>query len=120
MAYLKWRYLNNPLQDYIVIFAKEYFIAGYVKERKKFNEFRVSEAIISKAGRKSAKSAILELANSSGAKVLSLSPDTGIFFKAGIIGNFGPVLTFKPINLSQPEFLNLKTWAYSLGDLELF
>ncbi|MGY5851066.1 GNAT family N-acetyltransferase [Salegentibacter sp. F14] len=120
MDYLKWRYLNNPLQNYLVIFGKEYFIAGYVKERKRFKEFRVSEAIISKAGRKSAKSAILKSAKTSGAKVLSISPDFGLHFKAGITGNFGPVLTFKPINLSQPEFLKLKSWAYSLGDLELF
>ncbi|SFN73819.1 GNAT family N-acetyltransferase [Salegentibacter flavus] len=120
IAYIKWRYLHNPLQNYVVIFDREYFIAGYVKERKKFNEFRVSEAIISKLGKKPAKSALLKLAKSSGAKVLSVSPDAGLRFKAGITGNFGPVLTYKPINLDQPEFLNLKTWAYSLGDLELF
>ncbi len=120
IAYIKWRYLNNPLQNYVVIFNREYLIAGYVKERKKFKEFRVSEAIISKSGKKPAKSIILKLAKLSGAKVLSISPEMGISFKAGITGNFGPVLTYKPINLNQPEFLNLKTWAYSLGDLELF
>ncbi|MBZ9729066.1 GNAT family N-acetyltransferase [Salegentibacter sp. JZCK2] len=120
IAYLKWRYLDNPLQSYVVIFDKEYFIAGYVKERKRFLEFRVSEAIFSKTGGKSAKSAILKLAKLSEAKVLSISPDAGIKFKAGIKGNFGPVLTYKPITLSQPDFLNLKTWSYSLGDLELF
>ena len=120
ITYLKWRYPHNPLQKYLVIFDRDYFIAGYVKERKRFNEFRVSEAIISKAGRKSAKSVILKLAKSSGAKVLSISPDAGIHFKTGFTGKFGPVLTYKPINLNQPEFLNLKTWTYSLGDLELF
>ena len=31
MEYIKWRYLNNPLQNYIVIFNKDYFIAGYIK-----------------------------------------------------------------------------------------
>lgn len=120
VAYLKWRYLHNPLQNYVVIFDREYIIAGYVKERKRFKEFRISEAIISKLGKKPAKSAVLKLAESSRAKVLSVSPDAGMNFKAGITGNFGPVLTYKPINLDQPEFLNLKTWSYSLGDLELF
>jgi len=120
MAYLIWRYINNPLQNYIVVFNKEYFIAGYVKERKRFKEFRVSEAIVSRDGKKRAKSAILKLAKSSGAKFLSISPDAGITFKLGITGNLGPVLTYKPLNLDQPDFLNLKTWAYSLGDLELF
>lgn len=120
ITYMKWRYLNNPLQNYVVRCDREYFIAGYVKERKGFQEFRVSEAIISKSGKKPAKSAILKLAKSSGAKVLSISPDAGINFKLGITGNFGPVLTYKPINLNKPEFLNLKIWSYSLGDLELF
>ncbi|WP_081210059.1 GNAT family N-acetyltransferase [Salegentibacter sediminis] len=120
LAYIKWRYLNNPLQDYVVIFEKEYFIAGYVKERKRFSEFRVSEAIVPGKGKKPAKSAILKLAKASGAKVLSISPDARINFKTGITGNFGPVLTYKPINLNQAEFLNIKTWSYSLGDLELF
>lgn len=118
--YLKWRYLNNPLQDYWVIFAKEYFIAGYVKRRKRFKEFRVSESIVSKRGMKSAKSAILKSAKLSGAKILSISPDAGIYFRTGITGNFGPVLTYRPINLNEPEILNLNTWTYSLGDLELF
>lgn len=118
--YIKWRYLDNPLQDYGVIFNEKYFIAGYVKERKGFNEFRISEAIISKFGKKPAKSAILKLAGSSGARVLSISPNAGIHFKTGMTGNLGPVLTFKSINLPQPEFLKLETWAYGLGDLELF
>lgn len=120
IEYIKWRYLHNPLQNYVVIFEKEYFIAGYIKKRKRFHEFRISEVIVSKYGKKSAKSALLNLANSSEARVLSISPGMNISFKAGITGNFGPVLTFKPINIYQSEFLNLKSWTYSLGDLELF
>lgn len=118
--YINWRYLHNPLQNYVVIFDREYFIAGYVKERKQISEFRVSEAITFESGKKLAKSAVLKLAKSSGAKVLSISPNAGLSFKACIKGNIGPVLTYKPISLDQPEFLMLKTWAYSLGDLELF
>lgn len=120
LNYIQWRYLRNPLQNYTIVFDKEYFIAGYVKERKRFNEFRVSEAVFSEPGKKSAKEAVLKLAKSSGAKFLSVSPDSGIHFKTGISGKFGPVLTYKPMNNNKPEFLNLNTWAYSLGDLELF
>ncbi|MCX2837905.1 GNAT family N-acetyltransferase [Salinimicrobium sp. MT39] len=120
IAYIKWRYLDNPLQKYKVIFDEKYFIAGYVKERKKINELRVSDAILAKSGTKPAKIAILRLAKLSGAKFLSISPDTVIPFKTGITGNFGPVLTYRPIKEHQQEFLNLKSWAYSLGDLELF
>ena len=120
IGYIKWRYLDNPLQKYKVIFNEKYFIAGYVKERKKINEFRVSEAILAKTNRKPAKLAILQLAKSSAAKFLSISPDAGVHFKASISGNFGPVLTYKSLNEHQQEFLNLETWIYSLGDLELF
>jgi GNAT superfamily N-acetyltransferase len=120
LVYINWRYINNPLQNYIVIQNKDFFIACYVKERKGFKEFRVSEAIFSKSRKKSAKSTILRLAKSSGAKVLSISPDSGINFKTGITGSFGPILIYKSINLNQPKFLNLQSWAYSLGDLELF
>lgn len=120
ITYFKWRFLNNPLQKYIIVFDDEYFIAGYLKNRTGFKEFRISEAIVSGKGKKTAKTVILKLAKSSGAKVLSISLNSGINFKTGFSGDFGPVLTFKPIHLNEPQFLNLKTWSYSLGDLELF
>lgn len=119
-AYIKWRYLNNRLQGYKVVLHKEHFIAGYVKPRGKFSEFRLAEAIFSPGGEKAAKSALLKLAKSSGATVLSISPDAGIHFKTGITGHFGPTLTYKSITLSQIQFLDLNLWNYSLGDLELF
>jgi len=94
-----------------------------VKKRGKINEFRISEAIVLEKGRKRAKSDILKMASSSGAAVLSISAKSGISFKFGLIQNFGPVLTFKKINLSkkeESELLDLSFWNYSLGDLELF
>lgn len=121
--YLLWRYVNNPLQDYSVIFDKEFFVAGYVKKRNRFNEFRVTDAIISDDGIKQAKKDILKMANASGANILSLSPNNGINFKAGVTGNFGPMLTFKNINLGEKEaqeLLALSSWNYRLGELELF
>lgn len=120
IAYIKWRYLDNPLQKYKVVFNEKYFIAGYLKERKRINEFRISEAITVKSAKKPAKMVILRLAKLSGAKVLSISPNAYIYFKTGMKGNFGPVLTYKSLNEHQQEFLNLTTWKYSLGDLELF
>ncbi len=123
IEFLIWRYVNNPMQTYIVIFDKEYFIAGYVKKRGKLNEFRIVEVIISDRGEKQTRLAILEMANTSGANVLSISPNSGISFKTGLTGNFGPVLTFKNISLGKAEkqeLLILSTWSYSLGDLELF
>lgn len=118
--YINWRYINNPLQTYSVVFNENFFIAGYTKPRWNLKEFRVSELIFSEEGKKSAKSAILELAKSSGAAVISLSPNNKMRFKAGVTGGFGPILTFKSINCNDLSFLNLDSWSYSLGDLELF
>lgn len=123
LEFLIWRYINNPLQSYTVIFDKEYFIAGYVKKRGKLKEFRISDVIISDRSEKQTRLAILEMANTSGANVLSISPNRGISFKTGLTGNFGPVLTVKNINLHEVEeqgLLDLSSWNYSLGDLELF
>ena len=52
---------------------------------------------------------------------LQIPGDNNIFYRE-ISGNFGPVLTFKEIGNSVEEdnFLNLSSWEYSLGDLELF
>jgi hypothetical protein len=120
LDYIKWRYINNPLQKYHIVFDNEFFIAGYLKKHRYFSEFRISEAITSEKGKILAKSAILNLAQSSKASILSLSPNSGIQYKIGITEKIGPILTYRPINLTQPECTDLKTWNYSLGDLELF
>ncbi|WP_282018311.1 GNAT family N-acetyltransferase [Salegentibacter mishustinae] len=121
--FLFWRYINNPLQNYSVIFDKDFFIAGYLKRRKRFNEFRITEVIILDKGKERAKSKILEMANTSGASILSISPNNPINFKTGLTKSFGPTLTMKDISLNQEEIqilLDLSKWSYSLGDLELF
>lgn len=121
-TFLSWRYLNNPLQQYKVEMDKKMFLAGYIKERSNIKELRISELILSsEANRKVVKKKIREWAKESGAHFISISSSfhTGLFI-TGIIGNFGPVLTFKPLNSNNREFLNLDAWEYSLGDLELF
>lgn len=120
LDYINWRYVNNPLQDYAVIFDKNFFIAGYLKDRKRIKEFRLSEVIVSEKGMKSAKARILKMAKSSGAAIVSSSPNNELKFALGFSGNFGPALTFRPINCNNASFLELDTWSYSLGDLELF
>ena len=121
--YLIWRYVNNPMQSYNVIFNPNFFIAAYIKRRKKFNEFRISEIIVRDKDIEKAKSTILKMAKESGAGFLSISPLSEVKFKFGLSGKFGPVLTEKNINLgekAQQELLDLSQWNYSLGDLELF
>lgn len=120
--YLDWRYINNPLQQYKLEVNENVFIAGYIKDRGKVKELRISELIFySDISKILVRNTIREWAKESGANFISFgSSFHNELFKTGIAGNFGPVLTFKPLNLDQPGFTNLNSWAYSLGDLELF
>ncbi|SDS25493.1 GNAT family N-acetyltransferase [Christiangramia echinicola] len=123
LKYLIWRYVDNPLQQYMVFFDKNYFIAGYVKQRGKISELRISELIVSTGARKQAKSVIISMIKTSGAHILSLASNDEISFKTSIMGGFGPMLTIKDISLpseDKQEIFDLSRWNYSIGDLELF
>lgn len=123
-TYLSWRYENNPLQDYEVMAGKGYYLAAYVKDHGKFREFRVVEHLYEgpKALRELRRN-IQALASQHGVQVISMGNmgrSTSIFRASGY---FGPVLTFRNLELEPGEekrYLNLNNWSYSLGDLELF
>lgn len=123
-AYLHWRFENNPLQEYEVMAGKGYYLAAYVKDHGKFREFRVVEHLYEgpKALRELRRN-VRELARQHGVQVISMGNmgrSTSLF---RISGSFGPVLTFRNLQLDQAaekRFLNLNNWSYSLGDLELF
>lgn len=124
LDYLKWRYLNNPLQDYHVVATPDFFLAGYVKDQGKFKEFRVSEAIKSPGLPNGIlNKEVKKLSREYGVNVISFSPASDLNFTISVTGNFGPVLTFKDMAITEKdknEFLNLSSWAYCTGDLELF
>jgi predicted N-acetyltransferase YhbS len=123
-SYLKWRYVNNPLQDYHVLATTNLFLAGYVKSQGKFKELRISEAIrSSKVSNFALKKEIKSWARKYGVHFVSFSPNSDVRFFTAVTGNFGPVLTFRKMKVSEEEekdFLKMSSWAYSLGDLELF
>ena len=124
LEYLQWRYINNPLQDYHVHATPDYFLAGYVKDQGKFKELRISEALKSPGlPKKILRKEVRRWAKKYGVQVISFSPESDLDFTLTISGKFGPVLTFRDMALPKEEkqnFLNLGTWAYSTGDLELF
>lgn len=124
LAYLAWRYNNNPLQKYRILVKKNIFIAGYVKQHSRLRELRISELIFSSENsNRMIKKTIRSWAKDAGVHFISIQIPGGksIFYRK-ISGNFGPVLTFKKINATKEKdnFLNLNSWGYSLGDLELF
>ena len=126
MEFLRWRYQNNPLQDYLVVSNENFYLAAYVKDHKKFTELRISELLFNSANKQAVKQIKKEIRKFSleyNTNFISLSPKSQLGRIIKVSGRFGPVLTLKPLVLDAKEtdrFLNINNWDYSLGDLELF
>lgn len=123
--YLKWRFEQNPLQDYSVYAGPGFYISASVKKRKKVKELRITECIFkeNRKTRKEIRKIIRKWSAEFGIQVISFPPD---LFNPGfpfLKGSFGPVLTVRELNLREEEkkeYFDLNNWTYSLGDLELF
>lgn len=122
--YLSWRYENNALQDYQVYSSVGFYIAGYVKQRKYFKELRIVEVIAEdEKSMKEVSKIVKNWIKKFGATFVSISDNAGLFKNVKILGNFGPVLTVRKLNVPEKEYrelLQLQTFNYTLGDLELF
>jgi GNAT superfamily N-acetyltransferase len=122
-AYLKWRYEENPLQDYVVFSSKDWYITFYIKKHRFFNELRVVEAISSNQKKHIGQmhSVILRFAFQKRCWLITTANKD--LFRCKIYGKFGPKLTIR--TLTKDSFFTnsvytIKKWCYSLGDLELF
>ncbi len=122
--YLKWRYEQNPLIDYEIFSTSGLYIAGYLKKRKNIKELRISECIqIGNKERSLIKKVIKEWSIKYGVQVISFSPKIITSLFPSIKGSYGPILTVREIILNKNDRTkvgDIKNWAYSLGDLELF
>ena len=122
--YLNWRYIRNPLQNYRVEATENYFIAGYVKKQKKLKELRISELILFGEGaKKDCKKLIKNWAKEYGVHFISFNDPSYLnLFSLKVSGSFGPALTYKELENNRVKYniLEIKKWANSLGDLELF
>lgn len=120
--YLRWRYIQNPLQNYQCYFSSDYFIAFYVKKHSRVNELRISECIFLKEkARKEIEEIIISSARLKKANIITFSSKLDIF-KCKFSLKVGPLLVIKAL-IDKKEFLkfeNLNQWYYHLGDLELF
>lgn len=122
-SFLKWRYEENPLQQYEVIASEEFYIAVYVKKRKRLKELRISECLFTETSRPKINKLISSLTKKFGAQIISYSPELLSLGGNLLNANIGPILTIKNLNLSKLEnsnFTKIENWKYSLGDLELF
>lgn len=125
LKYLKWRYEDNPLQSYEIAVASNFYIAGYVKKRKNIRELRIAELICNEdlMTQREVRGIIKKWSRRFKVQVVSYAPT---ILKTGfpvIIGNFGPILTVRKLQLADNDFeqvRNVSNWDYHLGDLELF
>ena len=125
LEYLKWRYLENPLQKYEIFADDSIFMSGYIKKRKGIRELRISECIFLENSDSNLIIAkvIRKWSLKFGAQIISYSPEFLSLNFTVINANIGPILTFKDLNLENREnslFKEISNWSYSLGDLELF
>lgn len=124
VKFLKWRYLENPLQEYLVSYDEDFFCAVYIKTHRYFKELRISEAIfISKEGSKKLKKFINIVAANNSTYIISTAKGENNLFTFSYKGNLGPMLTIRKLNCKNKVLDNFKVlsnWNYSLGDLELF
>lgn len=124
LSYLRWRYEKNPLQQYEAFATSDFYLAGYIKIRNNIKELRVAECIfINNNCTNIIQKKLNEWSKKFGVQIISFSPDLLLLNYPNFKGKFGPLLTLRELNLSNSQkesCLNLDSWVYSLGDLELF
>jgi hypothetical protein len=122
-AYLKWRYIDNPVIAYHCHADQDFFVAAYIKNHKKFVELRISELICVQNNPK-IKSRFLgflkTLAKDNKVHFITLSEQAcRNLHLPGLSLTVGPVLTTRKLSL-QTEVPHIQRWSPALGDLELF
>lgn len=122
VAYLKWRFEENPMQKYQVASTDDWYIAMYIKEHKFFKELRIVEVISGgNSFEKAIRNTIIDYASQNKCWLITLANKD--LFRFRFFGKFGPKLTFKSLTkdtLFVNKALDINNWKYSLGDLELF
>jgi len=121
---LRWRYEENPLQDYEVYATNDIYIAGYIKRRRNIKELRISESIyLNNESLKELKKIIKFWAGKHGVQIVTYSPEVLDLGTFTLKGGYGPVLTLRELNLDNSQinsFYEITNWSNTIGDLELF
>lgn len=122
-AYLRWRYEQNPLQEYEIIADRDFYLAAYLKSHKRFVELRITEHIYyNQVGLDKIKTAISEMNKIFRAELISFTSGLNLS-SFQFSAKLGPVMVYRNLNLDagpKKKISNLINWSYTLGDLELF
>lgn len=132
--YVSWRYKNNPLFDYSFISDYHSYVLFYrIKEHKFGHEMRVvdlfiNESTFNQESRRGLQKVFRDTSSNS-----FLTSVSGRQYLLGVnkylnmgllpILKKGPIVTLRNVNMNDEQFhelLNVNSWAYSLGDMELF
>ncbi len=121
--YLRWRYEQNPLQDYQIIADRDFYLAAYLKPHKHFTELRIAEHIhYNQIGSDKIKIAVSEMNKIFRAQLISYTSGLNLS-SFQFSAKLGPVMVFRNLNFDagpEKKVSNLINWSYTLGDLELF
>lgn len=130
--YLKWRYLDVPVANYIAI-GEEIgdeltgLIFGRIKKTRFGNELRITDMFAtSRYSGNSILSKVKTFQHSWNIDYctcigITRSNSNNLFSKSTLRAPIGPVVTVRPLSLQNLNSLkNFNQWSPSLGDLELF
>jgi GNAT superfamily N-acetyltransferase len=132
VPYLKWRYNDVPVVDYVVLGEEEEdlltgLMIGRIKQSKLGIELRITDCFLkSKQAEKALISKIKTKKRDWGIDYCTVS-GLGQDYIKRITGEYrmnlpvGPAVTIRPLNLTDLDILqNFRRWSPSIGDLELF
>jgi hypothetical protein len=132
-SYIQWRYANNPLFPYSFLTDyKNYLLIYRIKEHSRFSELRITDFFVFNkeiALKRSIRKAVQRLARETSADLLTISGNQLVAYKDQLprfglipVRNAGPSITLRDVTAGDSfnQFMNMKNWAYSMGDLELF
>lgn len=129
VAFLQWRYHQNPVQQYFTYGNQHFYLCMYIKRHRYFSELRISELIWDHENAAAVKpviwACIRQTAQLNHALLLSCAPVVRQLLGGSFVLEraIGPILTVRKLYMNDAEFGKLKTLPnsyFQLGDLELF
>ncbi|MBL0744020.1 GNAT family N-acetyltransferase [Chryseolinea lacunae] len=131
VAYLKWRYLDVPVANYVGIAEEQKgeltgLVIGRIKPSRFGRELRITDCFLAKES--DGRELMLQLKEKRkqwGIDYITLSGTVSVstekIFRSAIRTSLGPVVTIRSLSLKDLSGLqDFNQWSPTLGDLELF
>lgn len=125
-ASLRWRYSQSPHLDYRAVGGADGLVVFRVRSRGSLWESTVAEVLVGDGDATAARSLLKTAARSADVDHLTgLLPSGSTASKGARRTGFvrspiGMTLTARPLQQGSPDPLDMRSWALSLGDVEVF